>query len=95
MTPQTVPPPADRPDDPADVPPISRWEDEDPPGTTGGLQHNDPESIAAWIAEFRALPVPDMTDEEYAALKLIIAEQRLAGMEAMKARVEALKRCQS
>ncbi|MBX9579463.1 MAG: hypothetical protein K2X87_04070 [Gemmataceae bacterium] len=89
----TVGEPADRLDDPNDpLPPPSRWENEDPPGTTGDPQHNDPESIAAWIAEFDALPASDLTDEEYAAFKLILAEQRLAGMEAAKARVEALKR---
>lgn len=100
---QFVPRPAAPPaagDDTADrldgdeSPDAGRWLHEDPPGTEGDPQPNDPASIAAWIAEFDATPAPVLTDEEYAAFKLILAEQRLAGMEAMKARVEALKRGQ-
>ena len=31
-------------------------DDPDPPGTEGDPQHNDPESIANWIAEMRSIP---------------------------------------
>ncbi|MBX9626176.1 MAG: hypothetical protein K2X82_20425 [Gemmataceae bacterium] len=81
------PPPADGGPDPP-----SRWLDEDPPGTTGDPQHTDPESIAAWIAEYRALPASDLTDEEYAAFKALLAEKKAEDTAMSEARMDALIR---
>ena len=41
-------------------------DDPDPPGTIGDPQHNDPESIARWIAESDAIPAAVITPEEEA-----------------------------
>jgi hypothetical protein len=73
----------DRPDDPP-----SRWADDDPPGTTGDPQHDDPESIPAWTAAFDGTPVSEMTDEEYPAFDAVLAEQRADGLAARMAALD-------
>lgn len=50
--------------------------DNDPPGTTGDPQHNDPESIARWIAAADAIPPVQMTPEEEADWQAARAEQK-------------------
>ena len=40
--------------------------DPDPPGTEGEAQPDDPESIARWIEEMRAIPALGITPEEEA-----------------------------
>lgn len=42
-------------------------ESDDPPGTCGDEQSNDPVAVAAWVAEFNAIPPLQMTAEEEAA----------------------------
>jgi len=50
-----------------EVEPIDALDDDpDPPGTGGDPQHNDPESIARWIAEWDSIPAAVKTPEEEA-----------------------------
>ncbi len=40
---------------------------DDPPGTTGDEQSDDPQAVARWIAAFDALPPLQMTPDEETA----------------------------
>ena len=40
---------------------------DDPPGTVGDEQSDDPQAVARWVAAFDAIPPLQMTPEEEAA----------------------------
>ena len=49
---------------------------EDPPGTVGDAQSDDPEAVARWIAAFDAIPPVQMTPDEEAAWQSARAAQK-------------------
>jgi hypothetical protein len=61
---------------------------DDPPGTAGDPQSDDPEAVARWIAEFDAIPPLRMTPAEEAAWRAARETQKHADV----ARVEGLAR---
>ena len=65
-------------------------DDPDPPGTEGDEQLNDPESIARWIAEMRAIPAAVMTAEEEADWHEYRKKQNILSEAKMDALIKSL-----
>ena len=51
-------------------------EDNDPPGTGGAEQSDDPEAISRWLTAFDAIPLAVMTVDEEAAWQIARANQK-------------------
>jgi hypothetical protein len=65
---------------------------EDPPGTTGDAQSDEPEVVARWVAEFEAIPPLPLAPAEEAAWQADRRRRRESELATFNERADKLRR---